>query len=62
MQRPDLLQAYNIVPALHSVLFHFTHQVTFDYSISFIRDPARGTHQLYLLHFFIAFKQFFLLN
>ena len=51
------------MPALHSVLFHFTHQVTSGYSISLIRDPARGTSQLYLrVAWTSAFKQFFLLN
>ena len=36
---------------MHSVLFHFTHQVTSGYSITLIRDPARGTRQFYLLPF-----------
>ena len=59
MQRADLLQAHNIVPVLHSVLFHFTHQVTSGYSISLIRDPARGTRQFYLLHFFNCIQTVF---
>ena len=37
------------MPALHSVLFYFTLEVTFGYSISLIRDPARGTSQLHVL-------------
>ena len=36
-------QPFAVVPALHSVLNHFTHQVTSGYSIVLIRDPARGT-------------------
>ena len=58
MQRADLSNAYNIVPVLHSVLFHFTHQVTSGYSISLIRDPARGSHQFYLLHFLLHSNSF----
>ena len=52
------------IVALHSVLFHFTHQVTSGYSISLIiRDPARGTSQLYLrVAWTSAFKQFFLFS
>ena len=52
------------IAALHSVLFHFTHQVTSGHSISLIiRDPARGTSQLYLLvAWTFAFKQFFLFS
>ena len=50
-----------VVPALHWVLLYFTLQVTSDYSISLIRDPARGTSQSYLLVAWTsAFKQFFL--
>ena len=50
------------MPALHSVLFHFTHQMTSGYSISLIRDPARGTSQFYLrVAWTFAFKQFFLI-
>ena len=50
-----------VVPALHWVLFYFTLQVTSDYSISLIRDPARGTSQSYLrVAWTSAFKQFFL--
>ena len=46
-----------------AVLFHFTHLVTSGYSISIIRDPARGTSQLYLrVARTSAFKQFFLFN
>ena len=49
------------MPALHSVLFYFTLEVTFGYSMSLIRDPARGTSQLYLrVAWTSAFKQFFL--
>ena len=36
------------MPALQSVLFDITHQVTSGYSISLIRDPATGTSQFYL--------------
>jgi len=36
------------MPALHSVLFDFTHQVTSGYGISLITDPARGTSQFNL--------------
>ena len=52
------------IAALHSVLFHFTYQVTSGYSISLIiRDPARGTSQLYLrVAWTYAFKQFFLFS
>ena len=48
------------IVALHSVLFHFTYQVTSGYSISLIiRDPARGTSQFYLrVAWTFAFKQF----
>ena len=50
-----------VVPALHWVLLYFTLQVTSDYSISSIRDPARGTSQSYLLVAWTsALKQFFL--
>ena len=50
-----------VVPALHWVLFYFTLQVTSDYSISLIRDPARGTSQSYLrVGWTSALKQFFL--
>ena len=57
----SLNKPFVVVPALHSVLFHFTHQVTSGYSISLIRDPARGTSQLYLLVAWTsAFKQFFI--
>ena len=59
MQRADLLYAYNIAPALHSVLFHFTHQVTSGYSISLIGDPARGPCQFCLLHFFNCIQTVF---
>ena len=38
-------QPFAVVPVLHSVLFHFTHQVMSGYSIVLIRDPARGTSQ-----------------
>ena len=41
-------QPFAVVPVLHSVLFHFTHQVMSGYSIVLIRDPARGTSQVYL--------------
>ena len=45
-----------------AVLFHFTHLVTSGYSISIIRDPARGTSQLYLrVAWTSVFKQFFIL-
>ena len=37
-----------VVLAQHSVLFYFTFYVMSSYSISLIRDPARGTTQLYL--------------
>ena len=48
-------------PVLYSVLFYFTLQVTSGYSISLIRDPARGTSQFYLrVAWTSAFKQFFL--
>ena len=50
-----------VVPALHWVLFYFTLQVTSDYSVSLIRDPARGTSQSYLrVGWTSALKQFFL--
>ena len=39
---------FAVVPALDLVLFYFTHQMTSGYSISLIRDPARGTSQFYL--------------
>ena len=48
------------MPALHLVLFYFTLYVTFGYSISLIRDPARGSSQLYLhVAWTSTFKQFF---
>ena len=49
------------MPALHSVLFNFTHhQETSGYSMSLIRDPARGTSQFYIrVAWTTAFKQFF---
>ena len=51
---------FAVVPALYSVLFHFTHLVTSGYSISLTRGPARGTSQLYLhVTWTSAFKQFF---
>ena len=52
------------IEALHSVLLHFTYQETSGYSISLIiRDPARGTSQLYLrVAWTSAFKQFFLFS
>ena len=54
-------QPFAVVPDLHSVLFYFTHQVTSGYSISVIRDPARGTSQFYLrVAWTSAFKLFFL--
>ena len=43
---PIINKPFAVVSALHSVLFHFTHQMTSGYSISLIRDPARGTSQL----------------
>ena len=50
-----------VVPALHWVLFYFTLQETSDYSISLIRDPARGTSQSYLrVAWTSELKQFFL--
>ena len=50
-----------VVPALHWVLFYFTLQETSDYSISLIRDPARGSSQSYLrVAWTSALKQFFL--
>ena len=53
--------AHAVVPALHWVLLYFTLQVTSDYSISLIRDPARGTSQSYLrVAWTSALKQFFL--
>jgi len=53
-------QPFTVVPALHSVLFHFTHQVTPGYSISLVRDPARGTSQFYLrVAWTSVFEQFF---
>jgi len=56
-------QPFAVVPALHSVLFHFTYQVTPGYSISLIRDPARGTSQLNLrVAWTSAFKQLFLFS
>ena len=56
-----LNQPFAVVPALHSVLFCFTHQVTSGYSMSLIRDPARGTSQFYLgVSWTSEFKQFFL--
>ena len=48
------------MPALHLILFYFTLYVTFGYSISLIRDPARGSSQLYLhVAWTSTFKQFF---
>ena len=45
---------------LHSVLFNFTQQVTSGYSMSLIRDPARGTSQFYIrVAWTSACKQFF---
>ena len=44
-----------------SFVSFYTHQLTSDYSISLIRDPARETCQYYLRVAWIsAFKQFFL--
>ena len=39
------------MPALHSVLFHFTHQVTSGYSSSLIRDPRSGSGDKYRTDF-----------
>ena len=48
------------MPAWHSVLFNFTHQVTSGYSMSLIRDPARGTSQFHIrVTWTSAFKPFF---
>ena len=56
-----LNQPFAVVPALHSVLLCFTHQVTSGYSISLIRDPGRGTSQCYLrVSWTSEVKQFFL--
>ena len=46
--RPIINQCFAVVLALHSVLFYFTLKVTSGYSISLIRDPTRGTSQIYL--------------
>ena len=57
----NINQPFAVVPALHSVLFPFTHQVTSGYSISLIGDLARGTSKFYLrVAWTSAFKQFFL--
>ena len=51
------------IESLHSVLFHFTYQETSGYSFLIIRDPARGTSQLYLrVAWTSACKQFFLFS
>ena len=53
-------QPFTAVPALYSVLFYFTLLVTSGYNNSLIRDPARGTSQLYLrVARTSAFKQIF---